>query len=201
MHESSVPRNPFHSLVLGKLILFCGVFVVLLFLNSCAQNSPTTGESYSEMIDHDWLFKLSTLRVRDETILKTQDRVALNYSDIEELVKKELEAEDIQYLAKTLGISPALSSREIQQLQSMGASPSVLQSLGFTTTPSTPPAIIPRKASPLAPEAKYAVKTTPKVVSPEKKTPEKKKATSLAPQIPSTYTQPNPPSFDPMSRR
>jgi hypothetical protein len=202
MHGLHAKQGRSPSKLLNILIKCFGVLTAILFFNSCAHNSSASGDSYSEMIDQDWLFKLSTLRVRDETILKTQDRLPLNFSDLEELFRKELEATDIQYLSENLGVSPALTAHELTQLQSLGAPTTLLKRLGMTPTKTsipTSPLMVREKTIPA--KSNTTSKKTLTTSSNEKPPSEKKKAISSGPTIPPIYTQPYPSSPDPMSRR
>lgn len=105
------------------------LWMIPLFWVGCAV-SPLGSSDPDGVQDHDWLVKLSTLRVKDETILKTQDKVALNFDDLCELLNKEIESDDLLSLVDELGVNPKLRKDELTQLEQFGATPQLLQKLG-----------------------------------------------------------------------
>ncbi len=121
---------------------FLALLIFLFLLIGCAV-SPTGSHQETGKGDQEWLIKLATYRVRDETIIKSQDKIPLNMSDLRDLALKDVSEEDLIDLIDDLGVTPKLQSAELAELSSLGASPKVLQHLGETKA--TPPKIVPQK--------------------------------------------------------
>lgn len=187
--------------------------LLFLFFTSCASNSLVSQGDSGEVSENDWLVELSILRVRDETILKVHDRLPLDITDLEELVRKEATSSQISNLIDDLGINPALTKSDLSHLKQMGLGADALAKLGDTSpTPltkesvkvvSTPEPKVPQtkklssKSDRTSPET-YPIKTTSKNSPPPSE--EKKKKTASIKINPSFPVQ-NRKSFDPMSPR
>jgi len=146
-----------------------------LLFTGCAV-SPTGSSDTNGAHDQDWLVKLATYRVRDETIIKSQDKVPLNIEDLRDLIAKELPEEDLLDLIGKLGISPKLSNSELSQLESLGTSPAVLRKLGQSPTPSKILKPAPPKTEPLITKAAPKQKVEEKIIEQKKPTPKKPEA-------------------------
>jgi hypothetical protein len=182
--------------------------MIPLFWVGCSV-SPLGSSSADGVQDHDWLVKLSTLRVKDETILKTQDKVALNFEDLCELLNKEIQNDDLLSLVDELGVSPKLRKDELTQLEELGATPRLLQKLGQTAplrvARSTPKEKIePVKTAPAStpdpsPETEgvYVAKT-PEPENKSEKTQQKRRAPSRISSDPKNVKIH---TLDPLSRR
>lgn len=187
----------------------------LLLFTGCSV-SPTGDQETSGTQDQDWLVKLATYRVRDETIIKSQDIIPLNIEDLRDLIAKELPEEDLLDLVGKLGVSPKLSSSELTQLESLGTSATVLRKLGQTPSVSkilkpSPPKTEPLITKPIlkqkAVEQKNPTPSKTETMIPEEKRTEKTTSSdsqnrSRHPsELSSDFKKFTPPFNDPQSRR
>lgn len=187
----------------------------LLLFTGCSV-SPTGRSGTYGTRDQDWLVKLATYRVRDETIIKSQDKIPLNMEDLRDLIAKELPEEDLLDLVEKLGVSPKLSSSELAQLESLGTSATVLQKLGQTPSVSKIVKPVPPKTEPLMtkpiPKQKEVEHPKPSPSKMETALPEEKHSEITAPlesknrrrhpsELSSDFKNFTPPFNDPQSRR
>ena len=191
----------------------------LLFFTGCSVSPTGSAETYGTQ-DQDWLVKLATYRVRDETIIKSQDKAPLNIEDLRDLIAKELPEEDLLDLIGKLGVSPKLSSSELSQLESLGTSPKVLRKLGQTPSVSKILKPLPPKTEPLMTKSAPKQKVEEKIIEQKKPTPKKpeaiipeeKQPEKIAPsetknrsrhpsELSSDFKNFTPPFNDPQSRR
>ncbi len=153
---------------------FFALFTLIL-LWGCAV-SPTGSNQAAGARDQDWLIKLATYRVRDETILKSQDKVPLNMEDLRDLLAKELDEKDLLDLVNELGVAPKPLAAELSELTSLGASPSLLHLLGKTKTTSDrlaskplPPPTVPLITKSIQKQRPKETEEVIKLTVPEKK--------------------------------